>query len=213
TYNDALDLMEAQKYEQAADKLQQAIDQAEELGAEGQDILDRTKEQMPSVYWGLAKKKYATFQSEKSISSLDATVAAFQEAGEVAEQYGNSKIAEKVPGIVTQLMYNKALIQSQKKNYQDALTTLDQVIERNANYAKAYYQKGIVTKNMDEGSLDKALSHFDKAAEVAESNGNSQMVRQAKEAAASALVYRGSQAVQTRNTRKGLNSPTKPPRK
>ncbi|HLR26255.1 MAG TPA: hypothetical protein VK112_10345 [Fodinibius sp.] len=205
TYNDALDLMEAQKYEQAADKLQQAIDQAEKLGAEGQDILDRTKKQMPSVYWGLAKKEYATFQSEKSISSLDATVAAFQEAGDVAEQYGSTKIAEKVPGIVTQLMYNKALVQSQKKNNQDALATLDQVIERNANYAKAYYQKGIITKNMDQGSLDKALSHFDKAAEVAESNGNSQMASQAQEAAADALVYRGSQAVQDKNYSKGLD--------
>src|SRR5699024_828645 len=99
TYNEALDLIDAQQYEQALDKLQQVMDQAEQLGAEGQDILGRSQKQIPSVYWEIAKKKYATFQSEKSLSSLDATVAAFQEAQDVAEEYGSTKIAEKAPGI------------------------------------------------------------------------------------------------------------------
>lgn len=205
TYNEALDLMNSQQYEQAAEKFQQALDQANELGAEGQDIVDRTQKQIPTVYWGMAKEQYADFQSSKSISSLDATVAAFQEAGDVAEKYGNTQIAEKAPSIITQLMYNKSLIQSQQKNYQDALTTLDQVIERNSNYAKAYYQKGIVTKNMEGGSLDDALGYFDKAAEVAEANGDSQMVAQAKKAAAAELAYRGSQAIQNKNYSEGLN--------
>jgi len=204
TYNDALELMESQKYEQAANKFQQAIQEAEELGEEGHDVIDNSKEQIPSVYWEMAKQKYATFQSEKTAESADAAVAAFEEAGNKAEKYGNSKISERIPGIVTQLTYNKALIQSQKKKYDEALATLDNVIERNANYAKAYYQKAIVTKNMDNSSIDEAHQLFDKTKEVAESNGKSQMVTQANEAAADALVFQGASAVEDDNYSKGL---------
>lgn len=199
TYNDALDLMNSQDYEKAAEKFKKAMSQAEELGAEGKDIADRVKKQMPTVYWGMAKKEYANFQNTKSLSSLDATVEAFKKAGEVAEQYGNSQIAGKVPGIITQLTYTKSLVQYQKQNYQDALATLDKVISENPKYAKAYYQKGIVSKKMEGNTIDQTLKFFDKAIEVGNANGNNEIVSKAKEAASEALVYRGSQAVQDKS--------------
>ena len=205
TYNDALELMNNQEYEQAAEKFKEAISQAEGLGAEGEDILDRSQKQMPSVYWGMAKKKYASFQSSKSLSSLDATVEAFRKAGEVADQYGNSQIAEKVPGIITQLTYTKSLVQYQKQDFQGALATLDKVIAENPNYAKAYYQKGIVSKKVDGNGLDKTLGFFDKAIEVGNSNNNSEIASKSKSAAAAELVYRGSQAVQNSDFSNALN--------
>lgn len=198
TYNKALELMKSGEYEQAASMYEQAIAQAEELGEEGNDIVERSQNQMPTVYFSMAKQEYRNFQSTKSMSSLEATISAFQEAGEVAEQYGNTQIADKVPNIITQLNYTKSLLQYQQQNFQEALATLDQVIENNPNYAQAYYQKGIVTKKMESGSLDEALGFFDKAIELGKENGNNQIVERASSAAASELVYRGSQAIQNK---------------
>ncbi|SHG08343.1 Tetratricopeptide repeat-containing protein [Fodinibius roseus] len=194
TYNKALELVESEDYEQAVSMFNQAIAQGEELGEEGQDIVQRAEKQLPTTYYQMALREYRTFQNDKSLSSLEATISAFREAGEISEEYGNEQIAEKVPGVITQLMYNRALLQYQQEDFEAALATLDEVIERNANYAKAYYQKGIVTKNMEGSSLDEALGYFDKAIEVGEQNNDNQIVSRAQEAAASELIYRGSQA-------------------
>lgn len=194
TYNKALELVESEDYEQAVSMFNQAIAQGEELGEEGQDIVQRAEKQLPTTYYQMALTEYRTFQSNKSLSSLDATINAFREAGEISGEYGNDQIAEKVPGVITQLMYNRALLQYQQEEFDEAMATLDEVIERNANYAKAYYQKGIVTKNMEGSSLDEALGFFDKAIEVGEQNNDNEIVTRAQEAAASELIYRGSQA-------------------
>ncbi|MCW9707331.1 tetratricopeptide repeat protein [Fodinibius salsisoli] len=196
TYNQALELMKANEFEQAANMFTQAIAQAEELGEEGNDIVERSQGQLPGVYFSMAKQEYRNFQSAKSMSSLEATIDAFGEAGEVADEYGNSQIADKVPNILTQLTYTKSLLQYQQQSFDQALATLDQVIEDNPNYAKAYYQKGIITKKMDSGSLDDALGFFDKAIELGTQNNNNQIVARAQSAAADELVYRGSQANQ-----------------
>lgn len=199
TYNKALELMKSNEFEQAANMFTQAITQSEKLGEDGQDIVQRSQKQLPAVYFSMAKQEYRNFQSTKSMSSLEATVAAFQEAGEVSEKYGNSQIADKVPNIITQLTYTKSLLQYQQQNFQEALATLDNVIENNPNYAKAYYQKGIVIKKMDSGSMDEALSFFDKAIELGEQNNNNQIVERSQSAAADELAYRGSQAIQNSN--------------
>lgn len=199
TYNKALELVESEDYEQAVSMFNQAIAQGEELGEEGQDIVARAEKQLPTTYYQMALVEYRTFQNEKSLSSLDATISAFQEAGQISEEYGNTQIAEKVPGVITQLMYNRALLQYQQEDFQTALATLDEVIDRNANYAKAYYQKGIVTKKMDESRLDEALGYFDTAIEVGNQNNDNQIVTRAREAASSELVYRGSQAIDNKN--------------
>lgn len=199
TYNKALELVESGDYEQAVSMFNQAIAQGEELGEEGQDIVARAEKQLPTTYYQMALAEYRTFQSSKSLSSLDATISTFQEAGKISEEYGNTQIAEKVPGVITQLMYNRALLQYQQEDFEASLATLDEVIGRNANYANAYYQKGIVTKNMEGGSLDEALGFFDKAIEVGEQNNDNQIVSRAQEAASSELVYRGSQAIENKN--------------
>src|SRR5699024_7612693 len=199
TYNKALELVESEDYEQAVSMFNQAMTQGEELGEEGQDIVERVRKQLPSTYYQMALVEYRTFQNNKDLSSLNATISAFQEAGKVSEEYGSTQIAEKVPGVITQLMYNQALLQYQQENFQESLATLDQVIQRNANYAKAYYQKGIIVKNMEGGSMEEALALFDQAIEVGNQNNENQIVASAQEAASEELVYRGAQAIEASN--------------
>lgn len=204
TYNQALELMKASEYQQAITQFNNALSQAEALGEEGQDIIERVHNQLPAANFELAKNAYRNFQNDKTISNLDRAIEAFRQAAEVSEEYGNEQIAEKAPNIITQLMYNKALVQYQQKEFETAMTTLDEVIERNANYAKAYYQKGIVAKNMDGRSLDEALGFFDQAIEVGNEIGDNQIATRAQNAAAEELVYQGSQAIENSNYSQAL---------
>lgn len=199
TYNKALELAQSGEFEQAINVFNQAIAQAEQLGEEGQDILSRSQSKLPQIHYQLALKKYKTFQSDQTLANLDATIEQFRTTKDVADKYGDGQYSKKATGVITQLLYNKALVQYQQGNLEDALATLDQVVERNANYAKAYYQKGIVIKNMDSKNLEQAISQFDKAIEVAKKVNDNKTVSRANDAARKELVYRGSKAIEAKN--------------
>lgn len=189
-YNKALELAKSGQYEQAINMFNQAISNAEELGEEGTDIIQRSQRQLPSIYYQLSLSNYKTFQQEKSISSLEETIASFRETGDVAEEYGNTEIADKSGQVITQLLYTKSLLQFQTADYDESLASLDKAISRNPNYAKAYYQKGIVAKKQ-ERSLDEILGYFDQAIEAGNKTNDTQTVQNAKEAASEELLFRG----------------------
>ena len=195
-FNKALELAKSNEYQQAIDMYNQAIAQAEQLGEEGQDIIERVERQLPSIYYQKALGTYKNFQKDKSLSTLEETIANFQQASEMSSEYGNEDISSKADQVVTQLFYTKSLLQYQAGN---SLATLDQAIDRNPNYAKAYYQKGIVLKNQESSDFERALSQFDQAIEVGNKVNDNQIARKAAEAAHDELLYRGVKAAEARN--------------
>ncbi|HEX6983505.1 MAG TPA: tetratricopeptide repeat protein [Balneolaceae bacterium] len=200
TYNKALDLASQGEYEQAINMFNQAIQQAKELGGEdAQNIVQRSEDQLPQIYYQIAIEEYKNFQQQKSIESLDATIEAFRQTEDIAAEYGKSQTADKAANVITQLLYSKSLIQYQQKNYEQSLATLDEVIERNPNYAKAYYQKAIIVKSIKENGLEEAIALFDKAIEVGSNVNASQIVSRAKENAYSTLVFHGVNEIQNQN--------------
>lgn len=204
-FNKALELAKSNEYEQAIQMYNQAIAQAEQLGEEGKDIVERSEKQLPSIYYQKALSKYKAFQKEKSLASLETAIENFQEASDMSSEYGNEQISGKAEQVVTQLFYTKSILQYKSSNYSDALASLDKAIERNPNYAKAYYQKGLVKKNSDNGSLEEALKWYDKAIEVGNKTNDNQIVRKAKESASSNLVYAGVQAKDAGSTQKAID--------
>lgn len=198
-FNKALELAKSNEYQQAIDMYNQAIAQAEQLGEEGQDIVERVERQLPSIYYQKALSTYKNFQKEKSLSSLEETIANFQEASQMSSEYGNDEVANKADQVVTQLFYTKSLLQYQAGNLNQSLATLDQALERNPNYAKAYYQKGIVLKNQESSDFEKALTQFDQAIEVGNKVNDNQIARKAREAAHEELLYRGVKAAEAKN--------------
>lgn len=198
-FNKALELAKADEFQQAIDMYNQAIATAEQLGEEGQDIVERAEKQLPSIYYQKALNKYKAFQKAKSLSSLEETIADFQQASEMSSQYGNDQISSKADQVVTQLFYTKSILQYQAGNLNESIATLDQAIERNPNYAKAYYQKGIVLKNQESSDFEQAMTQFDKAAEVGSQTNDNQIVRKANEAAHDELLYRGAKATESKS--------------
>ncbi len=147
----------------------------------------------------MALQSYRQFQKDQTVENLDATIEGFEQTKDAGEEYGNSQIAEKAKGLITQFLYSKSILQFKQQNLEASLATLDEVIERNPNYAKAYYQKGIVVKNMDSKNLQETMAHFDKAIEVGQKTNDSQIVTRTQEAAHEELVYRGSKATENKN--------------
>lgn len=199
-YNNALEAAKAEEYNKAIELFNQAISEAEKLGdEEGKDIVQRAQKQLPSIHYQSSLADYKTFQQEKSLASLENTIESFRETSQVASELNNSDIASKADQVVTQLLYSKSLLQFQTEDYQGSLASLDQAIDRNPNYAKAYYQKGIVSKRQDGNSLDEILNYFDQAIEIGQKTNDSQTVERAQESASDELVYRGANAVQNKN--------------
>lgn len=201
-FNKALEHAKANEYEQAINMYNQAMSLADESSHENaSDIIERTQRQLPSIYYQMAVTRYKNYQKNKNLASLEEAINAFQEASDISEEYGDGQIKQKSGGIVTQLHYMKSIHEYQAQNYQAALNSLDRAIERNPNYAKAYYQKGIVIKNRDNNSLEEALSMFDQAITVGSKPAvnDNQIVRQAKAAAHDELVYRGVKEMENKN--------------
>ncbi|MDZ7714753.1 MAG: hypothetical protein U5J95_00925 [Balneolaceae bacterium] len=200
-YNQALDLQNAENYQQAIDMFSQAkaqAQQAEDAGEKGQDIIELVNKKLPRLYYNLAGSKYSEFQQDKTMANLDATIDAFKEARGIAEEYNDEEFASKSSQVVTKLLYSKSILQYRNKNHDAALATLDQVTERDPNYAQAYYQKAIVIKNKPESTVENYLAAIDKAIEVGNAN-NPDVVSQAKESVVEELVYRGANATENKN--------------
>ena len=198
-YNKALELAKNGQYEQAINMFNQAISLAEEMGPEGKDIVQRAQNQLPPVYYQSSLAKYKDFQKQKTLESLDVTIESFRQTSDIAKEYNVSEIASKADQVITQLLYAKAVQQFRTEDYQGSLASLNQAISRDPNYAKAYYQKGVVAKKQEGNSLDEILNFFDKAIEVGNKTNDAQTVRQAKESAGAELIYRGSSLIQEKN--------------
>lgn len=204
-FNKALELAKANEFQQAIEMYNQAIAQAEQIGEEGQDIIERSEKQLPSIYYQKALAQYKAFQKEKSLSSLETAIEQFEEANRMSSEYGNESIAQKAEQVVTQLFYTKSILQFKTGNHSESLTSLDQALERNPNYSKAYYQKGIVLKNQESSDFEKALTKFDRAIEVGNKTNDNQIVRRATEAAHDELLYRGVKATEAKRYSEALS--------
>lgn len=195
-YNEALELAQAKDYQAAIDKYQEAISIAEGLGADGNDIKQRSEKAIPRLYFSKAVAAYNTFKGSPSIPNLDAAVAEFDEARTVGDESGDTEIRDRARGVLAQLHYQKATMLFKREDFAGADEALNKAIETNANYAKAYYQKGLVHKKTNSGDLEGIIGWFDRAIAVGEQVNDGGVVRQATESAHAELLFRGSKSIE-----------------
>ena len=187
-YNAGLSLSEEKKYMEAADKFRDAIAIASEYDL--QDIVDLATNQIPKLYLRQASDSYATYQTEKSLPSLETAISHFEELETIAGEFGNDDAAKQARNAIPQLYYVKSVLEFRAANYDAAMVSLGVAIERNPNYATAYYQQAIVQKAMDRENIEAALAYYDKAIEVAATVGDTRTLNNATNAAAEELVFR-----------------------
>lgn len=154
------------------------------------DITQLIVERIPRVASSRASNEYRGYQNERSLESVNSALEAFQEAKEIAEEFGNDQVQQQATAAIPQLYYIRSVLEFRAENYDAALADLDTAIELNGNYATAYYQKAIVTKNQNPSEVETWLGLYDEAIEVAERVNDNRTLQNARESAAEELIFR-----------------------
>lgn len=196
TYNEADKAAQSKEYDSAIEKYTEAIKIATELGAEGQDILGRSEKAIPKLYFAKAANAFNTFKSSPSIPNLDIAITQFDESRSIASESGDDEVRDRSRGVLAQLYYQKATMQFKREDFAGADVSLNMAIQTNANYAKAYYQKGLVSKKMNPDDIEAMLSWLDRAISVGTQVNDGGVVRQSNESAHAELLFRGSKAIE-----------------
>jgi len=204
-YNKGNKLSKNKKFSEAIDAYKKAISEAQGGGDKAQKLIQLSKKQLPSLYYEEAVSTYKTFQNSQTESNLDNTISAFKDASNAASKYGNSSLKKRADDDITKLMYNKSVLEYSQKNYSKAMDTINKVINNNANYAKAYYQKALIYKKMD-GHLNDAFKSFHKAIEVGKKTGDTGIVSKAKDNASGQLIYIANQQNQNKHYSDAINT-------
>ncbi len=195
-YNEAQSLAQSNEYETAISKYQSAISIAEELGIEGQDIKDRSEKAIPKLYFAKAAAAYKVFQGSPTIPNLDIAISEFDAAREIGGSSGDTQVQSRSRGVLAQLYYQKGTMLFKREDYAGADAALNNAIQTNSNYAKAYYQKGLVHKNDVPDDLDGIINWFDQAITVGTNVNDGTVVRQATESAHAELLFRGAKSIE-----------------
>lgn len=195
-YNEAQELAGSKAFEAAISKYQEAITISNALGTEGQDIKDRSEKAIPQLYFAKAAAAYKSFQGSPTIPNLDIAIAEFDKAREIGGTSGDTQIQSRSRGVLAQLYYQKGTMLFKREDYAGADVALNNAIQTNSNYAKAYYQKGLVHKKDAPDDLDGIMNWFDQAITVGTNVNDGAVVRQATESAHAELLFRGSKSIE-----------------
>lgn len=187
-YNQAQELAGSGDFTNSIDLYREALEisQANDLN----DITELIVERIPRVASSRASNAYRGYQNERTLESVDRALNAFQEAKEIAEEFGNAEVRQQAEGAIPQLYYVRSVLHFRSDNLESAIVDLDTAIDLNANYAMAYYQKGVVTKKQEPADVETWLGWYDRAIEVAERVGDNRTLENARNGAAEELIFR-----------------------
>src|SRR5690625_7443209 len=90
---------------------------------------------------------------------------------------------------IPQLYYVRGVLNYRLENYQEAMAALNQAIEMNANYAAAYYQKGLTQKQLTPNDVDAFLQWYDRAIMIAALKIDDRTLHSAQQSARDELIY------------------------
>ncbi len=206
-FNKGLEEAQANNFNEAINLLEQALEMANQLGAEGEDIKERVSQQIPTIYFKKAAASYKSFQQSRSLEDLDSAIGAFEEAGEVAEEFSSDQIAQRANSVVPQLYYQKSVVHYSNDEFDLADEAVSEAMNLNSNYALAYYQKAKIFKKKndseDDGIIDQnydeLIQWYDQAISIGESTDKSEVVEKAREAAHDELLAVGTRASEDGN--------------
>lgn len=198
-YNEARELAQSKKYSDAIDKYSEAIEIASQLGADGEDIKNRSEKQIPKLYFTIAVDAFNEFRSGPSLEKLDAAIELFAQSEEIGVTSGDTDVQRKSTSVLAQLNYQKGIMLFKRELFVEAEAALDEAIRINANYAKAYYQKALVHKKNSPEDVDGIMSWYDQAIAIAIQVNDSEVERLASESAHGDLLFRGAKAIEAGN--------------
>ncbi len=187
-YNEAQELAGSNQFADAIDVYRETLDLANQNQLE--DIVELIEERLPRVYASRASDAYRNYQSTRTLTSVNYALDYFKDSQEVAIEFNNPEIRQQAEMAIPQLYYVRSILNYRQENFEDAMSDLDNAINLNANYAAAYYQKGIVQKQMTPDDVDGFMRWYDMAIEVASRVNDNRTLQNAQEGAHDELIFR-----------------------
>lgn len=199
-FNKAREEAKNNDFDEAISMFNQAISLAKESDSDqSSELINRAQKMLPAIHYQRGVMEYRKLQKDQNVETLNNALNAFQEAADIAREYGDSQRAQKAAKIVTQLYYNRASMHYQMQNNEAAMQSANTALERDSMYAKAYHLKGKIYTRESHQDLDLAMELFDKAIEVGQKTNDNQTVRKAREDGHDELVFRGVKSMEGKN--------------
>ena len=188
-YNEGAQLMKTD-IQGAINAFNKCLEICNTLGEEGEETKIMAEVQLPGLFYQRAMDSY----KEKK---YDEAIARFEETVDVAGKYNNEQIRNKAEKIIPQLYYIKANALMKQKEFQAAIENFDKAIELNPVNPKAYFNKGMVYKQLD--NSEKMKEAMDKAIETGLSKNDMKTVANAEKVARNTFYNKGVKAFGAKN--------------
>ncbi len=189
-YNEGIQFTKSEEYNKAIVSFEKAIDICTKVGTEADDLKAMAAEQLPSQYY---KSATALYQEKK----IDEAIKKYEKTVEIAKKYNNTEIEAKANDAIPQLYYLKGASSYKKDDFENALNYLNISIQRDPDFAKAYYLIGLVYNKMDD--IAKMKESFDIAISKAEAEGDIKTASNSKKASLKLLTNYAIKAIQSEN--------------
>lgn len=187
-YNEAQELAGSNQFADAIVVYRETLDLARQNQLN--DIVELVEERLPRVYASRASNAYRTYQSARTLSSVNSAIDYFKQSQEAAAEFDNAQIAQQAANAIPQLYYVRSILNFRQENLEAAMSDLDNALNLNPNYAAAYYQKGIVQKQMTPDDVDGFMQWYDRAIEVASQVNDTRTLESAQNGARDELIFR-----------------------
>ena len=159
-YNEGATALNAGDKETALGYFEEALAQAELLGAEAEELAYNCKRNIPTLINAIGKELAAA-------NNLDSAIVVLGQAVEKANEYGQDDIAAEAQNLIPQLYMQQGNLFLNQKNYTAAMASYQKVVEINPNDANGYLRLGQAASRADD--IETAIAALTKASELGQS--------------------------------------------
>ncbi len=202
-YNEAQELAGNSQFQDAIDVYRDALRIARENQFE--DIIEFVEERLPRVYASRASNAFRDYQSQRTMESVNRAIEYFKLSEDAANEFNNTQIAQQAANAIPQLYYVRSILNFRQDNYDAAMEDLDTALELNPNYAAAYYQKGIVQKQINPDDVDAFIQWYDQAIALASQFNDNRTLQNATTGARDELIFRAVNLADQRRFNDAIN--------
>ncbi len=166
----------------ALENYEQCIEMASKLGAEGEQIVNGAKAQIPRIYYNMGLEDYKAGNNEKAISELENAI-------KFGDQYGDTLYVNKSKANLPKFYCAQGNDFLKTEKFPESLVSYQKSRDLNPNYLPAMFGMGIAKSKIKE--FDKADEIFSQAITVAQSTGDTKMVDKINQKATSIFQSEG----------------------
>ncbi len=184
-FNRGVIYMQKSDLDSAISSLERTVKICNEVGPDADLVRVKAETKIPGLYYKRAMNLY----KEKK---LDEAISGFEKTEEVSKQYNDVNTEKKAVRIIPQLYNIKGNQYYKAEKYDEAIENYNKAIDKDSEFAKAYFGKGLVAKKQeDEAAFNEAMK---KAIEKGEASGDDDIVEKAQKLAGNYYLNKGIKA-------------------